>query len=113
MQFAVQLVFVISRNIPLQPTVTMTRLMLILALCLLGLWAASLAEETAQTEQVDDGAGSERQARGTHYVEFVTGRGYRWSFPVTTSNGSHTRRRVDAVFGVGDTPATSKRHGWT
>ena len=63
MQFAVQLVFVISRNVPLQPTVTMTRLMLILALGLLDVFAASLAEETAQTEQLDDGAGSERQAR--------------------------------------------------
>ena len=62
MQFAVQLVLVISRNVPLQPTVTMTRLMLIL-LGLLDVFAASLAEETAQTEQLDDGAGSERQAR--------------------------------------------------
>ena len=41
----------------------MNQLRAALALCLLGLWAASLAEETAQTEQVDDDHGLERQAR--------------------------------------------------
>ena len=39
----------------------MNRLQTTLALCLLGLLAASLADETAQTEQVD--AGLEREAR--------------------------------------------------
>ena len=41
----------------------MSRLLLPLALCLLSLLVASLAEETAKTEQVNDDAGLERQVR--------------------------------------------------
>ena len=44
-----------------QNVAAMNRLQTTLALCLLGLLAASLADETAQTEQVD--AGLEREAR--------------------------------------------------
>jgi len=36
-----------------------------IALCVLGLWAASLADDTALTEQVDDDVGRQREARET------------------------------------------------
>ena len=39
--------------------------------CLLGLLAASLAEDTAQTEQVDDGAELDRGVREVTEVEEV------------------------------------------
>ena len=44
----------------------MTHLQVVLALCLLGLLAASLSEDTAQTEQEDDHIESEVETRDTY-----------------------------------------------
>ena len=44
----------------------MTHIRVVLALCLLGLLAASLAEDTTQTEQEDDDVESEVETRDTY-----------------------------------------------
>ena len=44
----------------------MTHLRVVLALCVLGLLAASIAQDTAQTEQQDDHIESEVETRDTY-----------------------------------------------